>query len=563
MSLIDIQSGQEARNLPSLTAKFPSNNPFRNRAASPASCHSLPSPQAATFNIPTTAPERPTSRNPFLDIHSQPLDFNPQPAPVSPQRSMSGTRERMSPTKPAFTGHVADLFNTLTLNDTSGGTEARSIAGPAPGYRPSRPENVPPGVQRRPGPPVHRPSRSEEEQRRMRNGGNPRGPQTLDIFADPPEPRRHRLRRNSDSSIASKTFVSEEERKRRERRHKEREARKEGKPRPNGTSSKSKKPNQRLDIIDSLDVTSIYGTGLFHHDGPFDACNPHRNRKGAKVAPMQAFAKDSINNSLGGSGPVNKDLDLNQFHGRGAEGFTDFSTSAAATLMSEPEPYAGASAPTRRGPGVRPGVDLTTSYNPIDRVEPVHGDESLGLGTSTFLDGAPAPRAAIQRRESESEGFNGGGGLGRKRSLVQKIRGISNSNRNYDRPPGRGRSPDGIYERTVTPTSPGEMQSGGGMRKIRETKPSFSDYDEAYEKKGQKIQIAKEQNRIEGGIPTRGLSSQKRGPPPSILERRVTHDGAGAGAGVGVDGEAKKEGFLSRVRSLKGGKRARPERREY
>lgn len=135
------------------------------------------------------------------------------------------------------------------------------MAGPGPGYRPSRPENVPPGVQRRPGPPVHRPSRSEEEQRGMRHGANPRGPQNLDIFADPPEPRRHRLRRNSDSSIASKTLVSEEDRKRRERRHKEREARKDGKPRPHGTSSKSKKPNQRLDIIDSLDVTSIYGTG--------------------------------------------------------------------------------------------------------------------------------------------------------------------------------------------------------------------------------------------------------------------------------------------------------------
>lgn len=275
---------------------------------------------------------------------------------------------------------------------------------------------------------------------------------------------------------------------------------------------------------------------------------------------MQAFAKDSINNTLGGSGPVNKNLDLNQFHGRGAEGFTDYSTSGAATFVPEPEPYAGASAPIRRGAGVRPGVDRTTSYNPTDRVEPVHGDESLGLGTSTFLDGAPAPRAAIQRRESESEGFSGGGGLGRKKSLVQKIRGISSANRTFDRPAGRVSSPDGMYERTTTPTSPGEVQSGGGMPKIAETKPFFNDYDEAYEKKGQKIQIAEEQNRVDGGgARTQAISSPKRGPPPSILERRVTHDGAGSG----TDGEAKKEGFLSRVRSLKGGKRARPERKEY
>lgn len=299
---------------------------------------------------------------------------------------------------------------------------------------------------------------------------------------------------------------------------------------------------------------------VFHHDGPFDACNPHRNRKGSKVAPMKAFAKDSVNNTLGGSGPVNKDLDLNQFHGRGAEGFTDYSASAAATLVGDPEPYAGASAPLRRGPGVKPGVDRTTSYNPTDRIEPVHGDESLGLGTSTFLNGAPAPRSAIQRRESESEGFGGAGGLGRKRSLVQKIRGISNANRNFERPAGRVTSPDGRYERTTSPSSPGRVQNGRGRPDIAEKKPFFNDYDDAYERKGQKIQFAQEQNRAEGGgIRARAISSPKRGPMPGLLERRVTHDGAGAS----TDSEAKREGFLSRVRSLKGGKRARPERRDY
>ncbi|KAL8825185.1 MAG: hypothetical protein Q9170_007896 [Blastenia crenularia] len=470
---------------------------------------------------------------------------------------MSATTERLSPTKPAFTGHTAELFDNLTLDDKPGNTDPRPSASLNPTHRPPRPENVPPGVQRRPEPPFHRPSRSEEEQRRLRNGSKSRGPQqTTDIFADPTEPRRHRLRRNSDSSIASRNLGPEEERKRRERRHREREARRDGKSRPPGTSSRSKKPNQKLDIIDSLDVTSIYGTGLFHHDGPFDACNPHRNRKGSKVAPMQAFAKDSINNTLGGSGPVNKDLDLNQFHGRGAEGFTDFSASRINTAAAEPEPYAGANALNRKAPGVRPGVDR---FNPTDRVEPIHGDESLGLGTSTFLEGAPAARAAIQRRQSESEGVSGGGGLGRTRSLAQKIRGISNTTRHLDRPAGRVSSPNGMYERATSPTSPGEVQSGGGMPKIRETKPFFDDYDDAYEKKGQKIQIAEEQNRVEGGgTRARAISSPKRSAPPGILERRVTHDGAGSNA----DPEVKKEGFLSRVRSLKGGKRARPERRE-
>ncbi|KAL8667304.1 MAG: hypothetical protein Q9202_000877 [Teloschistes flavicans] len=523
MALVDIQNGAEAQNSPNLTATLPSNNPFRNRAASPASYHSLPSPQIATFNLPGHAVEKPASRNPFLDQIPQ---------------TMPATRGRMSPTKPALSGNTAELFDNLTLNEKSGGDGPRRPMGPPPGLRPPRPENVPPGVQRPSGPPRH-PARSEDEQRRLRIASKPRGPpQGSDVFADPPDPRR-RLRRNSDSSIASKTLGSEEDRRRRERRHREREGRKNGKLKPHG----------------------------------------------AKVAPMQAFAKDSINNTLGGSGPVNKDLDLIQFHGHGAEGFTDYSTSGANNFIPDPEPYAGAAAPIRRGHGVRPGVDRTTSYNPTKLIEPVHGDESLGLGTSTFLEGAPAPRAAIERRESESEGISGSatgansGGLGRKRSLAQKIRGISNANRNHDFRP-RVTSPDATHERTTSPTSPGEVQSGGGMPKIRETRPFFSDYDEAYERKGQQIQIAEEQNRIEGdntnaeaaeGSRARAISSPKwngRGIPPGVLERRVTHDGAGAGAGQQngsgeMDGGGKKEGFLSRVRSLKGGRRARPEKREY
>ncbi|KAL8664668.1 MAG: hypothetical protein Q9168_007854 [Polycauliona sp. 1 TL-2023] len=572
MSLVDVRTGPDAQRSPTLTANFPSNNPFRNRATSPASHHSLPSPQLTAFN--NAAPPRPTSRNPFLDQ-------TPQPTSNSPPTAMSTTQGSGYSTDPAFTGNTADLFDNLTLTEKLGANgPLDQTTLPSSTHRSARPENVPPAVQHRPGPAVHRPSRSEEEQRRLRTGAKPRGvPQSSDIFADNPEPRR-RLRRNSDSSIASRTLGSEEDRRRRERRQKERdarEARKDGKSKVPGASSRSKKPNQRLDIIDSLDVTSIYGTGcmnnvapqrlpeannvflVFHHDGPFDACNPHRNRKGAKVAPMQAFAKDSINNTLGGSGPVNKNLDLNQFHGRGAEGFSDFSTSRANNLAGEPEPYAAANVPIRRGSAARPGVDRTTSYNPTDRVQPVHGDESLGLGTSTFLDGAPAARAAVVRRESESEGVNGGGGLGRKRSLAQKIRGISNASRNLDRPAGRVTSPDGTYGRKTSPTSPGEVQSGGVMRNARDTKPFFDDYDEAYEKKGQKIQIAEEQNRVEGGgARTRAISSPKRRPPPALLERRITHDG-----GPSVDPEAKKEGFLSRVKSLKGGKRARPERKEY
>lgn len=93
----------------------------------------------------------------------------------------------------------------------------------------------------------------------------------LDIFADPPSKSKgarsrdheRRPRRNSESSIMERTpklLDPEDDRRRRERRRREREGRhRDGK-------SRSKKTNYQLDIIDKLDVTSIYGTGSKHMD---------------------------------------------------------------------------------------------------------------------------------------------------------------------------------------------------------------------------------------------------------------------------------------------------------
>ena len=278
---------------------------------------------------------------------------------------------------------------------------------------------------------------------------------------------------------------------------------------------------------------------------------------------MQAFPKDSANNVLGGSGPVNKNIDIAQFHGVGAEGFTDYSTSRTTNSTASPvsfEPYAGAGAPYRGD--ARPGVDRTSSFNATSKVDIVHGDESMGLGTSTFLEGAPAPRVAIQRRESESEGQGLTGGLGRKQSLAQKIRGIKNN------AGPRIMSPEPNFERATSPT---EVQSAGGLSKIRESNPFFNDYNDAYDKKGAKILVAEEQNREGPLSPTaraRAPSSPMRNPgPASSLERRVTNDGTNGKPGAesggdGVDTGKSGGGFLSRVKSLRGGRRARPERKE-
>lgn len=272
---------------PDLTTNFPSNNPFRNRAVSPAS--SLPSPVTSSFgNFPSTAPERPTSRNPFLDQSEKKGLATVQVRATSPEQGTSAMAGRKSPSKPALTGHAVELFvgllillnkpslftdiysreqDNLTLNDNTpqGQPPPYTNRPPRAETIPMRSENLPPRT--RNGLSGHLPSRSQEEGHlRPRTGTKPRGKE-LDIFADPPSPEQQktrRMRRNSDSSIASRIMSPEDEKKRKERHRREREARhreRDGKGRHAPTSSKSKKSNKQLDIIDSLDVTSIFGTG--------------------------------------------------------------------------------------------------------------------------------------------------------------------------------------------------------------------------------------------------------------------------------------------------------------
>ena len=86
--------------------------------------------------------------------------------------------------------------------------------------------------------------------------GVPRSPEKLvDIFATPekdkPAPAQF-MRRNSDTSVMDD---KEQRRKAREARAKDKEAKN------RDATKKSKKPNPQMDLIDKLDVTSIYGTG--------------------------------------------------------------------------------------------------------------------------------------------------------------------------------------------------------------------------------------------------------------------------------------------------------------
>ncbi|KAL3482234.1 Pal1 cell morphology protein-domain-containing protein [Aspergillus californicus] len=451
-----------------------SNNPFRTRTLSPSNS--------------SVRPERPKSTNPFLD----------DPEPLSPQSAPSASLVDHQD----MTQNTRDLFENLSLN-------------PAPkanGYRPAPPRPENPSQN---GPPLKsRPPRPTNE----RPEGRSNDP--FNIFSDPPNKSRpsgsgsvsrsrdkeRRPRRNSESSIMErpKHLDPDDERRRRERRRREREAR-----HKDGKSRSSKKPAYQLDIIDKLDVTSIYGTGMFHHDGPFDACNPHRNRKGLRAAPLQAFPKDSSNMALGGAGPINKNIDLNQFHGRSEEGYNDFASSARAD--------------DRRTEGV--------SFDPTSRIDPVHGAQTMGLGTSTFLDGAPASRTAIQTEQTSSN--NSAGGLQRKKSLAQRIRG------GIKGPGGRVVSPQAAYR---SPGAPGNSTSPRN-----ESNPFFDDYDDAWDKKAARINFAEETRASPEGGRVRSSSSPKQA--TTSLERKYTNERTNSGL---EEGKATSGGgFINRMKSLR------------
>lgn len=154
--------------------------------------------------------------------------------------------------------------------------------------------NIPGGTRRENVPPPDatnrvRSTESQEEAsraRRMLPPGTRAGPSASPNRRPPPRPR---PRRNSESSVQDfdSMALTEEEKmmisRRRERERSKREPRpegqskesrekrepretKEGRERSEGKSrSKSGRPNRRVDIIDQLDATGIYGTGCKCH----------------------------------------------------------------------------------------------------------------------------------------------------------------------------------------------------------------------------------------------------------------------------------------------------------
>ena len=265
---------------------------------------------------------------------------------------------------------------------------------------------------------------------------------------------------------------------------------------------------------------------MFHHDGPFDALNPHRNRQSSRRAPMQAFPKDSLNNSLGGAGPLNAQADHSTFMGNATdEAFRDFATGSKASNGYYP--------PSTRDK--EPAI-----FNPGARHDIVHGDETHGLGTSTFLEGTPAARSAIVRHQAEQAQDNMNLGLQRKKSLAQRIRHINKGQRDFN-PSGRMTNPEGAYNRMSPDGFPSATSNGS------DNNPFFSEFAKGEES----ISV----RRREGALsPTGPPTGVRRGSAGGALERRATTDAAPS---FDEPASAKPTGILGRMKSLKGGRRPR------
>ena len=248
---------------------------------------------------------------------------------------------------------------------------------------------------------------------------------------------------------------------------------------------------------------------------------------------MQAFPKDSLNNSIGGSGPINARPDHRTFMGQGEdEAFREFSN-------NHQPPSSGKIGPI--------GV-----FDPLQRGTALHGDQTLGLGTSTFLEGTPAARTTIQRREAERAQDSQDNPLQRKKSLAQRFRSINRGPREPH--PTRAFSTDG------GPASAGAATG----RNNNDTNP----FDEFDSKRGDDVITVRRKNSAAlpspSSPPRRGLG----------LERRSTTDGSTATAspggdtanttttvissGVGEESQQKPTSLLARVKSLKGGRRPAP-----
>ncbi|BFZ63733.1 hypothetical protein YB2330_004865 [Saitoella coloradoensis] len=539
------------------TASFASNNPFRARTTT---APSIPAPRSVSpEKRGVQPPPRPASRNPFLDI---PTDSPPQ----ARRPSTAGDDVNSLTSSFAKTSMLVDLTDAPPPPPYSSG----SGSGKDKEFRDEKRElREREERERRPERPHHssrsrsgietgdreryrdrearerseridksRPRERSERERNERDRDydrhrSDRSRRVEEVMASSRP--RQRTRSNSESSVTPRqSDMSSEKDKDRERerrrREKEREARKDAK--TGSSSSRKKGPLPSLDKIDRLDVTGIFGSGTFHHDGPFDACRPSRNKNGPK-APVLAFPENSTSNSLNFRDAPQTVSATEAFMGKHhhGEAYNDFSSSARLTqpLTSKLRPTLG-----MRG----------LSFDPTAQVDPVYGEATEGLGPTTFLEGTPAPRAEPHRMFSDQGGAAsnhlrprsvssnnalGGNtsGLGRKKSVIQRLRGLNARMREeYD-----------------AQTSPAILSPGGGITSPAGSSTSIREEPNVFSQQFESDPARKE---------TTSIQFDNR-PSPRSLPSSPAGERAGQGdyfAGAGVKEKKGGGGLLSRVKSI-------------
>ncbi|KIY50522.1 hypothetical protein FISHEDRAFT_38785 [Fistulina hepatica ATCC 64428] len=153
----------------------------------------------------------------------------------------------------------------------------------------------------------------------------------------------------------------------------------------NSKSRKKGGASQHSDIIDSLDFTGMGPT--FHHDGPFDACAPSRNRHRNK-APMLAWSARGEQTRLaaGGGSPYDAaGLMMMSDHGYDVPK-KKVDAIAEAWGIHEPEPFEEFSAGGGRRDGETPASSI---YN---------GDTGVRPATKDQYRASPTPQGDNERR---------------------------------------------------------------------------------------------------------------------------------------------------------------------
>ncbi|KAK7676257.1 hypothetical protein QCA50_020798 [Cerrena zonata] len=233
---------------------------------------------------------------------------------------------------------------------------------------------------------------------------------------------------------------------------------------------------KNLDTIDKLDVTAFFGGG-FHHDGPFDACTPHRN-KNQKQAPVMAFPADGPNNSIKGLAPnVNDDERMNLAFGNYDDNDHNQIVGRTGSVKKKVVTPPSSSHP------INDAIDGTDAI-PLIKTNKASADPSTTLYTpkqnpSDLLLSLMVLQLQEFKMKISSPFGNGGnaGGLGRKKSLVQRLRKNSASEHSSRRNSGDtnsalSTSPDAEYGRASFGDDPVVGNNGGNslLKRVKSLK---------------------------------------------------------------------------------------------